>query len=105
MKKYLVLYHASQEAMEKMKSKSPEEMSEMKKAWFAWAEKVGDAVVDLGAPLGKSEFVGGESARSIGGYSFVQAEDVESAKALFDGHPHLAHGHLELLECMQMPTE
>jgi hypothetical protein len=103
MKKYLVLYHASKEAMEKMKSKTSEEMGEMKKAWFAWAEKVGSAVVDMGAPLGKSEFINGGDSSTIGGYGFVQAEDVEGAKALFENHPHLAHGHVELLECMPMP--
>jgi hypothetical protein len=103
MTKYLALFHASKEVMEKMKKKTHEEMQEVKRVWFAWAEKVGSSLIEMGPPLGKSEFIGGEGSSDIGTYTFVEAESMEQAKALFNGHPHLNHGTIEVLPCMPMP--
>lgn len=62
---------------------------------MAWAEKCGDKLLDLGAPLmgglklkpdGGSEM----SIREVCGYSILQAESMDDARSLMDGHPHLA---------------
>ena len=106
MKKFMVLYHAPKSVMEQMKNKSPEEMKKMMSLWKEWSEKVGSALVDMGNPLGVSSFLGGEGSSDIGYYSFVQAESMDEAKALFEGNPHLKMGEgctIEVLECMPMP--
>jgi hypothetical protein len=60
----------------------------------------------MGAPLGISEFIGGENTSDICGFSIVQAETIEEAKALFEGHPHLEMegSTIEILEYMPMPS-
>ena len=95
MKKFIVIYHAPAEAMEMMANATPEQKAEGMKPWMAWAEKCGSQLIDLGAPL-----VGGQelipdgtskaSTKEVTGYSLLQADDMEGAKALLQGHPHLA---------------
>jgi hypothetical protein len=107
MKKFKVLYHAPKGAMEQKTNSSPEEMKKGMEAWMSWAEKCGDSLVDMGAPLGTSEFVGGEESSTICGFSVVQAEKIEDAKALFEGHPHLGWAEgctIEILEYLPMPS-
>ena len=53
MTKYLVLYNAPTSAADQMAQASPEEAQAGMDAWMAWAKEAGDAVVDLGMPLGK----------------------------------------------------
>jgi len=81
MKKYLVLYHASSSAMEKMKESSPEDTKKGMEAWHAWAEKCGDGLVDLGQPLGNVQKIDGsgssDSDKGVVGYSILQAEDMD----------------------------
>ena len=93
MKKFIVIYHAPASMMELMQNASPEEMKAGMDFWMAWAAKCGEGLVDMGAPL-----VGGQklsksgsspSNKNVVGYSVLQAEDMEGAKALVDGHPHL----------------
>ena len=52
MKKYLIIYHASAVAMEKMTNATPEEMKAGMESWMAWAKSCGDGLVDMGTPLG-----------------------------------------------------
>jgi len=65
------------------------------KPWMAWAEKCGSKLVDVGTPL-----VGGQSlkpdgssepsSREVTGYSVLEADSMDEAKSLLEGHPHLA---------------
>lgn len=108
MKKFIVLYHASPDAMAEMSNEPPSE--EAMKPWMDWAKKCGSKLVDLGNPLfggvklspdGKST----ESKKGVVGYSVLQANDLEDAKSLLKGHPHLGwHGgcDIELHEAMAM---
>ena len=110
MKKFIVIYHAPAEAMAQMANATPEEKMEGMKPWMTWAERVGGGMVDLGAPLfggiklkpdGSTE----TSTREVSGYSILQANSLEDAKALLDGHPHLAWNggcDIELHECAEM---
>ena len=78
--------------MEQMSNASPEEMKAGMEPWMAWAAKCGEGLVDLGAPLV--------------GYSILQAEDMEGAKALLEGHPHLEWTggcEIEVHESMPLP--
>jgi len=94
MKKFIVIYHAPMAATEQMANASPDQMKEGMKPWMEWAQKCGNKLVDLGTPLsggqrvlpnGKSE----TSKRNVCGYSVLEAENIDEAKSLLVGHPHL----------------
>ena len=114
MKKFIVLYSASGAAMEKMeqaKNASPEEAAKGMEAWKEWAGKVGDGLVDLGTPLGNAQNVtekGATPATSqVVGYSVLQAESMEAAVKMLDGHPHLSWDEgceIEVHESLPMPS-
>lgn len=113
MKKFIVIYHAPVELMEQSASSSPEEMEKGMESWMAWAAKCGDKLVDFGNPLmGGQKLVPGEnsqkSTRQVVGYSMLQAEGMEEAKALLVGHPHLAWDgacEIEVHEAMPPPGQ
>ena len=111
MSKFVVIYHATPDAMEQTMNMSPEDMKKGMDAWFAWAEEAGDALVDFGSPLmgGAKLSPSGSSPSDHGvmGYSILEAEDMEAAQAVLAGHPPLgwAEGcELEVHEAMPMPT-
>ncbi|MFT5723607.1 MAG: hypothetical protein ACI9JN_000722 [Bacteroidia bacterium] len=95
MKNFIVLYHAPAEAMAGMATATEEQKMEGMKPWFAWKESIGDALVDFGAPLmgGTKLLPDGTaqaSTKDVTGYSIIQANDIEEAKGMLKGHPHLA---------------
>ena len=109
-KKFIVIYHAPA-SWEQMGDATPEQMQEGMNAWMEWAAKAGEGLVDFGAPLagGQKLSKSGNSTsdKSVVGYSILQAEDMEGAKALLQGHPHLewASGcEIEVHETMPTPT-
>ncbi|MFC2125851.1 hypothetical protein ACFLU5_13675 [Bacteroidota bacterium] len=94
MKNFIVIYHAPAEAIAQMANATEEEKAEGMKPWMAWAEKCGDQLVDLGAPLmgGQKLLPNGDSensTRNVCGYSILKAENIDGAKDLLKGHPHL----------------
>ncbi|KPL16399.1 MAG: hypothetical protein AMS23_01015 [Bacteroides sp. SM1_62] len=94
MEKYIVIYHAPDELMDQSANTSPEEMEKGMESRMAWAAKCGDQLVDLGNPLmeGQKLFAdgrSGQSTRQVCGDSVLQAENIEEAKGLLEGHPHL----------------
>ena len=94
LKKYLVTYHSPASAMKKMQTATKEEMAAGMNEWMKWAQKCGDKLVEMGAPLGGGlnlKATGGAvpSKRKITGYSILQAESMAAAKKLLKGHPHL----------------
>jgi len=110
MKKYIVLYHAPADAMEQTANTSPEDQAKGMEAWMAWAKKCGDKLIDLGAPLanGQSLSTNGSrpSKKEVAGYSILQAENMEEAKSLLKGHPHLGWDEgcsIEVHETMPLP--
>lgn len=103
MTKYLVLYRAKTTAAEQMAQGTSEQAQASMEAWTAWAQKAGDAVVDLGSPLGVVE-AGGDEGDPIGGFSILQAESAEDLTATLEGHPHAAWGGtIETLEFLTLP--
>jgi hypothetical protein len=110
MKKFMVVYYAPAEAAKKMEGATPEQMQEGMKPWMDWAQKCGDGLVDLGQPLGNGQKMtsagSGPSTKEVNGYSILQAEDMEGAKKMLEGHPHLgwvAGCEIEVYECMPLP--
>ena len=109
MKKFLVLYKAPAAAFEQMMKATPEQQKAGMDAWMTWSKKAGSAIVDLGAPLGKSLRVtkGGASptTNDLGGYSVLQAESKEALAETLKGHPHfmMPDGSIEVVEVMPIP--
>ncbi len=93
MKKFLVLYHMPMSFMEMAQNADPAEMKAGMEAWMAWAARCEDGLVDMGAQLGGGQRMtasgNSPSERNVVGYSILQAENMEAAKALLAGHPHL----------------
>lgn len=88
MKNFLYLYIGGQRPENMNKA----EIEKVMNAWMAYFGKLGDKVVNAGAPLGERESVGGGAASKATGYSIVKAADLKSAVAMTKGHPHLAGG-------------
>ena len=109
MKKFLVLYKASQAAFAQMMKATPEQQKAGMDAWMGWGKKAHAAIVDMGAPLGKSlRVTKGSSApttNDLGGYSILQAESKEALAETLKGHPHfmMPEGFIEVVELMPMP--
>jgi hypothetical protein len=110
MKKFIVIYHAPGSAMEQMQNATPEEMKKGMEPWMVWAKKCGSGLVEMGTPLGGGQKLtksgSSPSDKDVCGYSILQAEDMEEAKALLAGHPHLewtSGCEIEVHESMPMP--
>ena len=91
-----------------MKS-TPEQQKAGMAAWMEWGKKASSAIVDMGAPLGKTLKVTPSGAspttNDIGGYSVLQAESKEALAATLKGHPHfmMPESWIEIVEMMPMP--
>lgn len=92
MTKFLVTYHgAGAPATEA-------EQSQAMSAFMAWANDVGGALVDPGAPLGPSVVVSttgvvdGTATGQAAGYSILQADDLATAAELVRNHPFVGRG-------------
>jgi len=110
MKKFIVVYYAPQEAMEKMASANPEEMAEGMKPWMDWKERCGEGLVDMGTPLGGGKKMTGsgvaDSDKGVVGYSILQAENMDGAVKILKDHPHLQWTEgcqIEVYESMPLP--
>jgi len=110
MAEFIVLYYASQSAMEKMQSMSPEEMKKGMEPWMKWAEKCGDHLVDMGAPLGNGKHIDASGITSskteVTGYSILKADNMIDIEGLLKGHPHLGWGdgcYIEVHEKIPLP--
>lgn len=110
MKKFMVLYTSPKPAEEALAEASPEAAEAGMKMWMDWAAKAGDGIVDLGTPLGGTKVLDGSSVADaeakIGGYSIIQADDLDGAVALMEGHPHFMSGEgatIQIHETLDIP--
>jgi hypothetical protein len=73
-------------------------------AWTDFHAALGDNVVDFGNPVFEASTVGNCDGRTrLGGYSFVTADDLESAVSLAKGSPTLhAGGGVEVGEITEL---
>jgi hypothetical protein len=79
-------------------------------AWNRWGEDHREAIVDNGAPLGKTKRVTCDGIADIrnpmAAYTLVRAETHADAAKLFEGHPHFAifpGDGVEVMECLPIP--
>jgi len=105
--KYLLLYRGPATPMEDF---TPEQSAEQMKAWGDWMGRVGPAMVDGGAPFGQRTAVSDDGTSpapgDLNGYTIVEADSVDGARALTDGHPFLTEGKgrftIEVFELVPM---
>jgi hypothetical protein len=106
MKKFLVLYKASGADFERAMKSTPEQQQQGMDAWNAWAKKAAAAIVDLGAPLGKTLLVtpkgASPSRNDLGGYSILQGESNEQVGEVLKGHPHFMMGDSATIEVTEV---
>jgi hypothetical protein len=110
MSHYILVYKGEATDMSDM---TPEQGMEVMAKWGVWMERVGDALKDIGTPFGPGSSVVDDgssgSAASLTGYSIVEADDMDSARALCDGHPYLSEGAgkfaIDVYELMPVPFE
>ena len=93
MKKFLVLFRAPAKSIEQIMRATPEQQKIGMDKWMAWSKTAAEALVDMGAPLGKTSRVTKEEGVSptsddLCGYSIIEAESKEALAELLKGHPH-----------------
>ena len=103
MPKYLVLYRSTLSVGEQMAAATPEAMQASMNDWMAWGANAGDALVDFGSPTQPASDGDPGPAGWVGGYSFLQADDLTTLNALLEDHPHKAMGTIEVLEVLPQP--
>jgi hypothetical protein len=106
MARFLVLYRAPLSAREQMANVTPEQAQAGMALWQAWVGRAGDAIVDLGAPLGDGAMLGdGEAHSDIVGYSILQAGSDDKVRELLQDHPHFhtPEGQVEVHEMLPVP--
>ena len=106
MARFLVLYRAPLSAREQMANATPGQAQAGMDLWMAWAARAGDAIVDLGAPLGDARTVGdGEPYGDLAGYSILDAVSQDAVLELVHDHPHLhtPGGQVEVHEMLPVP--
>jgi hypothetical protein len=105
--KYLLLYRGPATPMEDF---TPEQSAEQMKAWGDWMGRVGSALVDGGAPFGQRTAVSDDGTSpepsDQNGYTIVEADSIDGARALTDQHPFLSEGKgryaVEIFELVPM---
>ncbi|HEV7167607.1 MAG TPA: YciI family protein [Micrococcaceae bacterium] len=107
MSKFIYLYRGPATPMDQF---TPEQSEAQMAAWQGWMGKVGSALLDGGSPFAGGTAVvddGSTAAASdLSGYTIVEAQNLEGAKALTQGHPFLSDGNgkfsLEIFELVDM---
>jgi hypothetical protein len=95
MAKFLYLYHGGGPPA------SPADGEKVMQAWMAYFGRMGEKIVDGGAPLAPSRAVGGAPASGCTGYSLIEAASLDEAAKYTEGHPHLmSGGSIEICEAL-----
>jgi len=108
MSKFILVYKGPATDMENM---SEEQSKGVMDAWKQWMGNVGTALVDVGQPMANSVSLVDDGsldkAVELNGYSIVEAENLEGAKALTNGHPFLSEGKgnfaIDIFELLPVP--
>jgi hypothetical protein len=108
-KTFLAVYLGSPGAMEAWRNKSESERKALQAkgmaAWDAWAERHREAIVNPGAPLGKTKRVSAAGVADVRNamavYMVVRAESHEAAAQMFADHPHFTMFPGEAIEVME----
>ena len=108
MAQFMMVYNGDATDMSEM---SEEESQAVMAKWEEWMQGVGSALTDMGTPFGPGTSIVDDgsvrTAVSLNGYSIVQADSMDAARALADNHPFLSEGKgdfaIDLYEMMPIP--
>ena len=108
MAQFMIVYKGDATDMSEM---TQEEMQTVMAKWAEWMQGVGSALTDIGTPFGPSSSIVDDgsagTAVSLTGYSIVQADSMDAARALTGNHPFLSEGKgdfaIDLYEMMPVP--
>lgn len=114
MKKFMAVFTGAPESMAAWRALDESERQRREadgmQAWKDWSQANTGAIVDHGAPLGKTKRVTGQGVADIrnnlAAWTVVQAGSHEDAARLFEGHPHFTifpGDGVEVMECLPMP--
>ncbi|MCS5478478.1 hypothetical protein NYP18_02300 [Corynebacterium sp. YIM 101645] len=110
MGKFLAIFNGSA-TEEERGSLTPEANAEFLHRWAAWADSVGDSLVDPGAPLHQKIRLTSTGADRFEdtkvAYAIVEAPSQEQALQMFATHPHLGllpGNSIDVLECPSPPA-
>lgn len=109
MAKFILLYNGPATPLDQM---TEEQSAKVNAGWKAWMERVGSAVVDMGAPMANGRVVVDDGSSGtptpLNGYNIVQADSIDAALELVDGHPFLSdktgNFNVEVFELMPLPA-
>lgn len=113
MKKFIIIYHAPVDALRQVLQANAEDTEKVMEAWKAWAKKCGENLVNPGNPLMSGLKMNADGSSSLSqkqvcGYSVIQADNIQEAKKMLEGHPHLRWNdacEIEIYESMPLPGE
>ena len=108
MAKFIYVYKGPATDMENM---SQEQAQQVMEAWKQWMQNVGEALLDVGQPMaaGSSLVDDGSDGTPVelNGYSIVEAENMDAARSLANGHPFLSEGNgnfaIDIYELLPVP--
>jgi hypothetical protein len=114
LKKFLAIYIGSVSAREKAEYRPTEDDKTRDQrgmqAWGDWVMANAGAIVDHGAPLGKTKRASpagiSDTTNAMTAYTIVQAESHEAAARMFENHPHFSifpGDSIEIMECLPIP--
>jgi hypothetical protein len=116
MKAFLAVYIGSESSPSAAKWSTLSESARKKRekkgvlAWQKWAAKHGNAILDIGAPLGRTKLVNADGISRIRNqltaFTVVRAKSHEAAARMFIDHPHFRifpGDSVEVIECLPMP--
>jgi hypothetical protein len=115
MKTYLAIFTGSPSGKDDWEALDPDTRARRERdgmaAWNQWGIDHAQAIVDNGAPLGRTKRVTCDGIADIrnqmAAYTLVRAESHAAAAKLFEGHPHFAifpGDGVEVMECLPIPT-
>jgi hypothetical protein len=108
MAKFIFVYKGPATDMSDM---SEEQSKAVMDAWNQWIQKLGSSLVDVGQPMANGVSLvddGSEGTPALlNGYSIVEAENMQDAKKLANGHPFLSEGKgnfaIDIYELLPVP--
>jgi hypothetical protein len=93
MSKYIYLYRGPATPMDNL---TEQQRGEQMEAWGQWITRLGPSLTDVGTPFGARAAVADDGSSpapaDLNGYSIVEADSLDAARALADKHPFLAEG-------------
>jgi hypothetical protein len=107
MGRFLILYNSPVSARDQMAGADPDQARAGMEAWMAWAQKAGEALVDLGQPVQAIARVGADGGDpQVAGYSIMEGESGQ-IEALLADHPHgqIPGNSIDVLEALPVPGQ